>query len=440
MRKAFVAAPLLGSIIFLTAILFTVNINKIEIGDTSRVVNDAYHNRVVSLLEIYRTDLASVFRETVSRTIQTQLLEPGWLNFEIPLSPDDAAGGYEKVRKARCEDIVKKSLLPACPLPELTQAIKGTDKYRYGIPQWMDVASKEFRFESISFSPSNLAQSKVFLPDVNNPEQVGNYLNACNTLISKNVFDCEAFAKEGVYQCKDGAETIPGCEQGTFLIRIKILDPGIFPLLPRITGDDGFGNIIRSGAIADKDFYLPINIRIFKYDDYALRLFKRLAYGSREGSFEREREGVVEGICNGGASQCPGGKGFGTGFSNAPAARLALIRSFKDGAFSAGVAALSLQSLRSDKKEQLDFVMNTLSSDANCKNNEACKPIDRLPNDLESYFPAPVETVGSSANALKFAYYDNARLTIHLLDKHPVYRVKGSEPNDVAYLFNLKHQ
>lgn len=455
MKKGFIAAPLLGAIIFLAAVLFTTNLSKIETADTSKVVNEAYHNRVVSLLEIYRTDLASIFRETVSRSIQKQLLTPGWLAFSIPKDENDAKSKtYEEIRKDRCETILTESVYPACPL--VTSAGNVT-KIKYGIPQWVQAATQKVTFESIEFTPSNPSQAAELNPNFSSvsteAEKIAlahKYLRKCNKLISKNVFDCEQFKNEGRYQCIDGGKIIPGCEEGTFLVKVKVLDPEVFPFLPRITGDDGFGNVVRSGAIADKDFYLPINIRVFKYDDYALKFYNKAAYGVRRaGSHEGSGEGVVEGLCNGGNLACLAqttppyaDKGFGSGYptTERDKAMRELRKAFYDGAYSKAAGELPVSLRVTDK---IEFGIMPTASSADCYSSATrdpqCKDLKSLSSDVDLYLSEPEtsQTLGTSPKV--FAFYTNEKLSIHLIDSHPAYRVEGGKPNDVKYTFNLKH-
>jgi len=67
-KRGFISAPLIGSVIFLAAVIFIVNLQNVEASASLRIANDAYHNRVSSVLEEYRSDLASIFREGLSRT------------------------------------------------------------------------------------------------------------------------------------------------------------------------------------------------------------------------------------------------------------------------------------------------------------------------------------------------------------------------------------
>ncbi|HLD75569.1 MAG TPA: hypothetical protein VI874_01000, partial [Candidatus Norongarragalinales archaeon] len=142
-RKAFIAAPLIGTLIFLTAILFIFNLNRLEVTDTSRIVNDAYHNRIVSTIEIYRSDLNSVFRETLARNIQENILAPGWLTLGI--SNHDSSSGdeitYAKMRENRCQQIRTTSVDMVCSVGRQASN-KDQNSYGYGIPAWIAVASE----------------------------------------------------------------------------------------------------------------------------------------------------------------------------------------------------------------------------------------------------------------------------------------------------------
>lgn len=82
-RRGFVAAPLLGTIIFLAAILFVVHLVETEKTNVAIVVSETYHNNIVSTLENYRSDLGILFRVNVQRSVDRFLTSQGWDNFGL---------------------------------------------------------------------------------------------------------------------------------------------------------------------------------------------------------------------------------------------------------------------------------------------------------------------------------------------------------------------
>ncbi|NYZ77984.1 hypothetical protein H0N96_01105, partial [Candidatus Micrarchaeota archaeon] len=89
-RRAFIAAPLLGAIVFLASIIFVVNLSKQESANTALVVSEAYHNRLTSLLEVYRSDVSALFRGSLSQVVESFLAKQCWLNlFLVSNNPTD---------------------------------------------------------------------------------------------------------------------------------------------------------------------------------------------------------------------------------------------------------------------------------------------------------------------------------------------------------------
>ena len=314
MKKAFIAAPLLGTIIFLASILFVVNLSKAEAGDTALIASDAYHNRIVSILEIYRTDLGSQFRENLSRVIEDFLTSQCWDNLFQVRNADannQPLNSMQDIRRARCEhvsEVIHQVICSFSSQPDCGSSDPQQPDYnpnyadcmaasggKYGLPAWMGSISTPFTFEGVSFELSNPDQFEVFTNS-----QDPDYLESCQKLIGGSIFDCDAFA-EGDFQCRDPDtdEIVPGCEQGTFYVKVNVLDEDIYPNLPRVLSDDQTGNQVRSGAVGDDNFYLPINYPLFKYYDYALGAFEYLAYGTNAepGDVGSKESGVAEGFC-----------------------------------------------------------------------------------------------------------------------------------------------
>lgn len=386
MNKGFIAAPLLGTIIFLASVVFVINLNKAEAGETALIASDAYHNRIVSILEIYRTDMGSQFRENLSRVIEDFLTSQCWDNL-FQVRNADNGEDIREIRRERCEHVSEVihqvicsfSSQPDCSQYDCSQYPLGSSEYndciadyndcmaaaggKYGLPAWMGTISKPFTFEGISFELSNPEQFEVFT-NSQNPD----YLESCQKLIGGSIFDCEAFADpENEFQCCSivpenendpnyekpceqrtlqtagtgepvKGEIVPGCEQGTFYVKVNVLDEDIYPNLPRVLSDDQTGNQVRSGAVGDDNFYLPINYPLFKYYDYALGAFSYLAYGNdaEPGDEGKKESGVVEGFCaEGSGGKCENVEEYGAaGFSAAPSQpKDAANEEFYDNAF-----------------------------------------------------------------------------------------------------------
>ena len=364
--RGFIAAPLIGTVIFLGAIVFIVNLQNIEAQSSLRIANDAYHNRVASVLEEHRSDLSSIFREGLSRTIAYYVLSRGWSEFFWNNDPNGhytnyAAAGLElqspdldenhdgivslkELRYGKCESIKALTSDVICSIPNIEGEGTQSAQYKYGLPQWMSKFSERtgeesglFVFEGITFKTSNPDQLKVFLPT--QPSDFDTYRNYCLALLRGSVFDCKDFSEasedtpaQDKFKCvdhdangnnipdenADDIKTIPGCKEGNFFVKINVENTfngvDVYPKLPRVEASDTSGNTVRSSGIGDKNFYLPINLRIFKYYDETFKVYSRLAYGASGDGGNRnegEDEGVADGQCGGPNSHaCEDSQGF----------------------------------------------------------------------------------------------------------------------------------
>jgi hypothetical protein len=213
----------------------------------------------------------------------------------------------------------------------------------YGLQKWLSNLQREGVFEGISFGPANERNFEDFInPNANGTIDASKYTRNCRKLVPGSLFDCVNFAKNNsaplrccakYKRLKDGqevdrwspswptassnfsdfdcAEVVPGCEDGVFFVQIRVEDPLVFPHLPRLQASDQGGNQIRSGAISDHDFKLPIKYPIYKYMDASFRLYDRMAYGKRGtaypagadevswGKVNSDSYGIVSGICAG---------------------------------------------------------------------------------------------------------------------------------------------
>lgn len=285
------AGPLIGSVIFLAGILFILNLNQAEAADVSKVVTEAYHNRITSVLEIYRADLAAVFRTSMSRNIEFFLTSRCWVNlgdlsngnnpnqgqqclyndYDGSIKPCDLDGNgivdYSELRYAKCVEfnsIIQDTVCSQVP--------------DYGLPALMNTVLDPVSFEGITLSPANKVQAQA-LSDFNR----ATYPKACRTLLKGSLFDCSNFAHNfnKPFRCIDrnGIE-IKGCEGGTFYAGLNVEDSEVFTALPRTQARDNLGNEIRTGSISDQNLYLPIRYPLYWYLDRTLKDYAYLAYGS----------------------------------------------------------------------------------------------------------------------------------------------------------------
>lgn len=460
-KKGFIAAPLIGSIIFITAILFTANLNRIETADTSRTVNDAYHNRITSLIEIYRTDLNSVFRETLRRNIEEFILRPGWLTFALTNKNDfNAYISYKETREKRCKAIKDVSLDMICSIGRTSASTEATrNSFGHGIPAWITVVNQPFNFEGILFTPANEVQTRLLNPDPADSTALAAYSNACRKLVKESSFDCTRFADPGVnperYRCLDAnGILVPGCEGGTFFVRIEPTnDPQVYEALPRIVGDDGFGNTVRSGAIAEKTIFLPINIRVHKYDDIALEFYKGLAYGPIEKRNDGIRDGIVDGLCYGSPGFCRDeinkkNRGNGKPFLARDAFRRQVANDFRSGALKAAqdnVEHLVPQFLRRAEKLEMKMLLRTIDTERCDSADPQCKDAFRLNTDdlMGPHGLAPpsvdTDTPGSTTGTVQGGLaFRGTTATFFIIDDKPAFRVRGQSPNQVTYTFNME--
>ncbi|MBI4360571.1 hypothetical protein HY572_02235 [Candidatus Micrarchaeota archaeon] len=458
LKRAFVAAPLIGTILFLAAVLFTVNLSKVEAAQSARVVNDAYHNRIVSLIEIYRTDLNSVFRESLRRNIETFILRPAWLNFGITNVRNARLLSYEEVRKTRCDQINQVARELVCSVggnaPQNFQTADSLKAFGYGIPGWVDVANRPFSFEGVTFKPANPQQMKLLNPDTNDLTQLLNYQRACQEFVQGSLFDCDNFARKSgpqALQCKDPdtGQVIAGCEEGTFYLKITPAPSTpegakLYAALPRIVGDDDFGNQVRSGAIGDENFLLPINIRVFRYDDEALEFYKHMAFGQNGIAYDREQSkgGLSDGLCVGGRTpeECLSEgiqNAYGTAMSpgRQDQAKQRVFNDLYTGAFTAAKTTLP----RPGVSDGMTFYILSPGTTAPEECDDRCKEVyGEATQDAIKAVLEP-QTGQNPTNHNVYAYFDDESLNFYVIDEKAAYRVRGTKPNQVAYPMTFNH-
>ncbi len=282
-RPAFIAAPLIGTIIFLTAVVFVVNLSKTEAQTVSRIGDDAYHNRVVSLLELYRSDLYGLFSDGLRQNAEDFLAGIRWIGL------NDVTKFSEGERLAKC-NYVSEVLYQQL-------ASSGTSKdegFLNGLSDLMGALRSTYTFEGITFRPVTFIASTSYgnIPwDFNCNVDPGYQI--CKQMLPRNSFDCKNYATDldRPYRCCEidtgtsGADcpadrVIPGCENGNFYLKVNMENPDVFKAMPRIEARDSIGNVIRSNALGESNFLIPIRYPIFKYNDASFRLFAFQQYFS----------------------------------------------------------------------------------------------------------------------------------------------------------------
>jgi hypothetical protein len=337
MKKGFISAPLAGTIIFLACVLLIVNMSRAEANDVTSLVSDSYHNRIVSLLETYRSDLASIFRAGLSRNLEFWLAEPGWLS-QYTYSNKVGSGSEQPIGDGTpCDlngdnqlDLSELRLCHCVSQSELMNQIicnvgaDPTQNERYNMQKWFEFILTDTYFEGIKFTVANRKQVEELI-DVT---QAAQYVEFCKKLIGASMFDCKKFYETADMQCCKTPTTqlsgssisfpnecspedvLPGCDKGTFFVKINVLDPEIYPRMPRILAEDAKGNQVRSGALADENFVLPIQYPFYYYEAAAIDYYSYLAYGETQSTTtpkpgqnpdsatcEGRQEGIVDGLC-----------------------------------------------------------------------------------------------------------------------------------------------
>ena len=485
-RKAFISAPLIGTVIFLSAVIFVVNLQNIEAQASLRVANDAYHNRISSVLEVHRSDLASIFREGLSRTISYYLLTPGWdvfvwnnnpsstyyppevasdhgisENKNVDGSLDDRPDGrisLAELKYAKCETVRALTSDVICSIPE-TGGISGQAEYKYGLPQWMSKFVNPVVFEGITFNTSNLDQVKVFLPEdgPNQAQVLQDYQNYCNALLRGSVFDCRAFAERDALSCVDhdvngngrldeGPEDIKpldGCEDGRFFVKVNVENPvrgfEVYPKLPRVEASDTGGNVFRSSGIGEENFYLPINLRIFKYFQDTLGVYEHLAYGP--GGDINRNEGISEGVADGycgetDPSRCvnedPGFKDAGYNLAgvdpgNTDAIKNKVANDFFYSVFKRACAQPPTQNT------ELFFC-----DDSDCSSVSKCDTL-QFTSFSSTTGPFANQFCGTSGGAGACAYYPSVKFDFKLVDNDAAFRIDPRNPIAFKWGTDIKH-
>ncbi len=339
-KRAFIAAPLIGTIIFVTAIVFIVNIDRSESNSINQISQEAYHNRVNSIVELYRSDAGSLFKEDIKTVVEQALTRECWTSLfgiRVKNAPSDGTSqkiaNLQQAKYTQCQvtrdtlnavicshtgDPSDAACVNACSTSrgaDYTRCIASCGGTRsYGLQRFLQNINQEFNFEGITLLPSNVQKfNDFFNPQTNGAADTTQYVTNCRNLIKGVTMDCAAFSRGQLQCCKRSTNSptdvcepnnvIPGCEQGTFFVSMSPSDPGVFENLPRIQAKDDAGNYLRGGALGDADeLLLPINFPLMKYFNASFNIYQHLAYGPRIGENDGNEEGILDGICQAGAT------------------------------------------------------------------------------------------------------------------------------------------
>ena len=281
-RRAFIAAPLLGTMIFLIAVVYAVNLSKDEASAVGQIGDDAYHNRLVSMLEIYRADLLGFFSDGLRQNTEDFISSAPWrgINDVREFSVTD--------RRTKCEAIARTVR------GQLISAGVSNQEFLRGFSDLINELRKDYVFEGLKFSPVKFDAFAMSTGegmatwDFTCGEEPGRTL--CERLLTGSTFDCENYATNlaSPYQCC--AEALPsetscpagrvirGCEDGGFYLAVDIYDPDVYKAMPRMQISDALGNTVRTAVLGKYSFLVPISYPIYRYNDASFRIFSITQY------------------------------------------------------------------------------------------------------------------------------------------------------------------
>ncbi|VVB70648.1 Uncharacterised protein [uncultured archaeon] len=238
MRKAFIAAPLIGTTIFLVAIFFAVNLSKTESSAVSEIANNAYHSRLISLMELYRSDLKSVFKIGISSLVENQIAKQCW-NYPLTIQYSiNSTGGQDSgplqanglgffANNYQFSDEVERRLDFCYRLKKVVGGLTQASGNGTSIKNWLTSLNNSIVFEGIAFniaSQSKFSEFKDKLnsypgwnPPANHPECV-----TTSTFGSNSAPNCDNVIQN---KCTDPL-TIAACSNGTEVQ--QLLGNGLF--------------------------------------------------------------------------------------------------------------------------------------------------------------------------------------------------------------------
>ncbi len=471
--RAFIAAPLIGTIIFVTAIVFVVNISKAEGNAVTQISQEAYHNRINSIVELYRADAGSLFREDVKKVVEQALTSQCWSLFDLEvknLPTDGQAEREQKLREARyesCQSIKRTVQSVICSntgesvgtqcantcasAPDYADCLARCGGPRtYGLQNWFNNINQEFHFEGMTLSPSNVENFQNFFNPRSGTGQLDlrQYIDNCRSLMRELTMDCAAFAGTNTQppqlQCcrvdtAFGAacpsdQVIPGCDSGIFYVRVVPSQAGIFESLPRIQAKDDAGNYLRAGALAEtEEILLPITFPLLKYLDASYNAYSRLAYGPNIGANDNDQEGVLDGICRAPTELCSDQARLGTAFTY-PSTGGPAYSSFADAqqgradVFFENVFLPAFDSLPQELEVGvLDTSENLVGRCSQETGSFQCEP-DAETNVKNTIAALPDVLTGGPAEF--YPFLSDVRFKFKLIDTDSSFRVKKDEPNE----------
>jgi len=268
--------------IFLIAVVYAVNLSKDEASAVSQIGDDAYHNRLVSMLEIYRADLLGFFSDGLRQNTEDFISSAAWVGL------NDVREFSATERRAKCEaiaDTVRGQLI--------SSGVSNQD-FLNGFSDLLRELRKEYVFEGLKFSPvqfDSFAMSTgegMAAWDFTCDKEPGRTL--CERLLPGSTFDCQNYATNlaSPYQCcvdrlASGAScptgrVIRGCEDGGFYLAVDIYDPDVYKAMPRMQISDALGNTVRTSVLGKYSFQVPIRYPIYRYNDASFRIFAITQY------------------------------------------------------------------------------------------------------------------------------------------------------------------
>ncbi len=284
-KKGFISTPLLGTIIFLIALVFVVNLSLSERNAVSQATTNAYDNRLVSLIDSYNLDAASQMTQSVKSSVEGFLGGGCWTAFNIPYATNSNSN-LSSDRFQFCNNAL--TLIKDVACTQTTTGVNGVNNYytkgvtvppvlstTFGLQNELSYLTSPQSFESFNLYATNAA-------NLTNLIGSGLYISFCNALLGEPLFDCNAFAA-GKFQCclnapsnnsvytgqpecnQSDSNYVPGCEDGTFYFMLNLTDSNVYPYLPRVGANDSSGNFLNSNVLAYSNPYIYINYPLFKY-------------------------------------------------------------------------------------------------------------------------------------------------------------------------------
>lgn len=382
MKRGFLFAPLVGTIVVMAVMLYITHIMSLERTGVALVTSDSYHNRLVTILETTRSDTASAFKIGVQKSIVEYTLSQGWL------TTSTYSGGS---KWALCEALKTQMHAGICSVTRLA-----------GLPYWLNLLGEPIYFEGVIFKPCDAQIYETFTYNM-----MGYKDSLCSSVFDRDkLFNCSSLDK--IPSCGD----LPDCDDGTFWLRTAITKA--YSVLPRLCAEDGSGNQIRSEAISGEDFAMHIRLRTFNYVNIAANMADIIAYGTGEGC--SGVPGIDEGFC------------IGKGCDN-------LVATFTTGFKCTTNTVFTSEQLVIEKaKQQLDVLAN-----------KACENVKDIPQN-KIYVPNCIENIkeemyrsivtkNCGGQGEFCAYVDSLRVALTMNDRDTTYEI--ATDTEVKYPFTL---